>query len=138
MIGVQGQLWSETVRGGDWMEHYLFPKMFGMVERAWNGDSTLTHQAYNRIIDTHEFPYLDRKGVNYHMRQPGIKADGNHALMNSPYPDAEIRYTLDGTEPSPSSALYEGAVAIPEGTREIRARLYYRGKESVTSILPLK
>ncbi|MBD5376299.1 MAG: family 20 glycosylhydrolase [Bacteroides sp.] len=138
VIGVQGQLWSETVRGGDWMEHYLFPKMFGMVERAWNGDSTLTHQTYNRIIDTHEFPYLDRKGVNYHMRQPGIKADGNHALMNSPYPAAEIRYTLDGTEPSPGSALYEGAVAIPEGTREIRARLYYRGKESVTSILPLK
>ncbi len=138
VIGVQGQLWSETVRGADWMEFYLFPKMFGMVERAWNGDSTLTHPAFNQIIDLQEFPYLDRKGINYHMRQPGIKAEGGKALMNSPYVGAEIRYTLDGSEPSAASALYTGPVVIPAGTHEIRARLYHRGKESVTSILPLK
>lgn len=137
VIGVQGQLWSETVYTPEWMEHYLFPKMLGMAERAWNSDTTYTRPDFNQVIDLKELPYLDRKGVNFHMRQPGIKAENGKALMNSPYEGAEIRYTLDGSEPSSASTLYTGPVAIPAGTSEIRARLYHKGKESVTSILPL-
>lgn len=135
VIGVQGQLWSETVRGPEWMELYLFPKMLGMAERSWNSDTTYSHAAFNRVLDRHELPYLVGRGVNIHMRQPGIKVDGGKLLINSPYEGGVIRYTLDGSEPTKESPEYTGAVALPAGTKEVRARLYHLGKESVTSIL---
>ena len=36
IIGVQGQLFSETIRNFDMVEYYLLPKIFGLVERGWN------------------------------------------------------------------------------------------------------
>ena len=33
--GIQGQLWAETVKGEEMLEYYLYPKMLGLVERAW-------------------------------------------------------------------------------------------------------
>ncbi|MCH5318798.1 MAG: family 20 glycosylhydrolase [Paramuribaculum sp.] len=138
VVGVQGQLWSETVRGPEWLEYYLFPKMLGMVERSWNGDTTYTEQDYNQIIDLVEMPFLDGRDTNYRIRQAGIKkgADGK-IMMNSPYRDATIRYTTDGSEPSPESAVYSKPIDVPNGTKTIKAKLFHRGKESVSSILRL-
>ena len=53
--------------------------------------------------------------------------------MNSPYEKAVIRYTLDGSEPTINSPIY--TKPIKTDAKEIRARLYYLGKESVTTIL---
>ena len=138
VVGVQGQLWSESVRGGDWLEYYLFPKMLGMVERSWNADTTYTDKEFNQLIDLREMPSLNDKGINFRLRQAGIKkADDGTILMNSPYKDAVIRYTLDGTDPTENSAVYSGPVTIDGNVDQVRARLYHRGKESVTSILYL-
>ncbi|GMQ24123.1 family 20 glycosylhydrolase [Algoriphagus sp. oki45] len=38
ILGVSGQLWTETVKSPEMMEYYLLPKMLGYVERAWAGD----------------------------------------------------------------------------------------------------
>lgn len=138
ILGVQGQMWAETMRSPEWMEYYLFPKMFGLVERSWNADSTINHAKYNKIIDEREMPALEAKNINFRMRQPGIKlSEDGKILMNSPYPKGVIRYTLDGSEPSATSATYSGPVD-PAGAKEVRARLYHHGKESVTTIQPLE
>lgn len=137
VIGVQGQLWSETVRGPEWMEHYIFPKALGMAERAWNSDTTYSRAAFNRVLESHELPYLTGRGVNVHMRQPGIKIADGKALMNSPYAGGVIRYTLDGSEPTAQSPEYIAPVTIPAGTKEVRAKLFYLGKEGVATLQPV-
>ena len=43
-------------------------------------------------------------------------------------PEAEIRYTTDGTDPGPNSALYTGPFRVSERT-EIRARVFKKGHE---------
>ncbi len=136
IVGVQGQLWSETVFTPEWMEHYLFPKMLGMAERAWNSDTTYTHPQFNLVLDRVEIPYLQRNGVNFHMRQPGIKVVDGKIRMNSPYPGAQIHYTLDGSEPTLDSPLYKEPLPAT-GVKQVRARIYHRDKKSVTSILNL-
>lgn len=136
VIGVSGQMWAETMRSPEWMDYYLFPKMLGVVERGWNADTTYTHATYNRVIAEREFPELDAKGINYRMRMPGIKAVDGKVLMNSPYEGAVIRYTLDNSEPTAQSPVYEGPVDAGSA-KTVRARLYHRGKESATSILYL-
>lgn len=49
------------------------------------------------------------------------------AHLLSPNPDAEIRYTIDGTDPDESSALYTDPVPVIQGT-EIRAKAYLTNK----------
>jgi hexosaminidase len=39
IIGLQGELWSETVKGGEMLEYYYLPKMLGLAERAWCGQA---------------------------------------------------------------------------------------------------
>ena len=34
--GIQAQLFSETIGGFDMIQYYIFPKIFGLVERGWN------------------------------------------------------------------------------------------------------
>lgn len=43
--------------------------------------------------------------------------------------DVEIRYTLDGTEPTSESPLYENAIQAPkQGAFEVKAAAFYEGK----------
>ena len=35
ILGLQAQLWSETVKGQDMMEYYVLPKLFAFAEREW-------------------------------------------------------------------------------------------------------
>ncbi len=35
IVGMQGELWSENIRTAADLEYLAFPKMFGLVERAW-------------------------------------------------------------------------------------------------------
>lgn len=137
VIGVSGQMWAETMRSPEWMDYYLFPKMLGLAERGWNADTTYTHAEFNRIINEREFPELDDMGINYRMRLPGIKVIDGKIHMNSPYPDAVIRYTIDDTEPTNESAVYSSPIPV-NSVHTVRARLYHRGKESVTSILRIE
>lgn len=136
IIGVQGQMWAETMRSPQWMERYLFPRILALAERAWNSSATYNDAQFNRLLGEREIPALAAKGVRFHLRQPGAIMKDGKILMNSPYPEAEIRYTLNGSNPSSKSALYTGPFD-PGKAKQIRARLFYKGSESVTTILNL-
>lgn len=36
ILGIQGELWSETIKGEQMMQYYIFPKIVGLAERAWD------------------------------------------------------------------------------------------------------
>lgn len=132
IIGLSGQVFAETLRSPEQLESYLFPKMFGLAERAWNSDETYTNAQFNKLIAEKELPAFGND-CNFHLRQPGIMSNKSTVKMNSPYEKAIIRYTLDGSEPTIDSPIY--TKPIKTDATEIRARLYYLGKESVTTIL---
>ena len=134
IIGLSGQVFAETLRSSEQLESYLFPKMFGLAERAWNADETYTSAQFNKLIAEKELPAFGND-CNFHLRQPGIMSNKSTIKMNSPYEKAVIRYTLDGSEPTTNSPIY--TKPIKTDASEIRARLYYLGKESVTTILYL-
>lgn len=146
IIGIQAQLWTETVRSTDMVEYYIFPKLYGLVERAWNAspiweqdteDSAYLHalNQYMTKISLNELPYLAAQKVNFRLRQPGVKIDNGILYANSIYPNAEIRYTTDGSEPNQQSALWTEPIAC-EST-QVRAKVFYQGKTSVASKLRL-
>ena len=79
IIGVQGQLWTETIRKFDHVTYYIFPKALGLFERGWNAtpvwagttaaDDPAFTQDFDRffsIVTAHEYPYYDQLGIAYH------------------------------------------------------------------------
>lgn len=82
IIGVQAQLWTETVRSFDHVTSYVFPKVCGVFERAWNASPSWegTTQAddpaflqeldrYYSTVVSHEIPYYDEMQIAYRQRK---------------------------------------------------------------------
>lgn len=147
IIGVQAQLWGETLRNFSEVEKLLIPKIFGVAERGWNstpewsGDSASMTQArknYNINIGIWELPMLHKRGYNFHLAQPGIIVEDSKLYVNSQYRIEEVRYTFDGSEPTLNSPLWTEPVAVPSDCKLVKAKAYYLGKQSVSTYLFLK
>lgn len=132
VAGISGQLFAETVRTRSGIERYLLPRMLGLAERAHNVKPTLDDSEYFGTL-TGEMERWARDGRNFYLRQPGIRLRDGKIEMNSAYSAGEIRYTLDGSEPTDVSPLYDGPFDA-DGIMQVRARLFYGPAASVTSI----
>ena len=129
VLGIQGQLFAETVRNLATVQTHLFPKVYGLAERAWNADTTYSNSRFNHIIYSRMLPRLAASGTSFHLRAPGMVVKEGKVEINSPYPGAVIRYTTDGSEPTENSAEYVSPISA---RGEVRAALYYMGERSVT------
>ena len=144
IIGVQAQLWGETLRNFKQVEYLLLPKILGLVERGWNataawmGDEQAMRDeraAYNLNIAAYELPAMAKRGYNFRVPQPGIKIIAGKIHANAQYPNTQVRFTTDGSEPTASSPLWTAPVTLPAGCTVVKARAFFMGKESVTSNL---
>jgi len=143
--GLQAQLWAETVRNFEQIEYHLFPKILGLVERAWNAEPawavpTLDNQlyekakkAYNAQIAQFELPRFAKRGVNFRLAQPGIILQNGLLYANNTIPGAIIRYTIDGSNPNENSPVW--TEPIPCDAKKVKAQAFYLGKKSLTIIL---
>ena len=143
IIGVQGQLFAETIRSFEGVEYLLFPKLMGLAERGWNAhpaweslSGTKEQQAFNQAlalyyekISKDEMPYWAKNGINFRLPQPGLLMKDGNLYANVAIEGAEIRYTTDGTEPTTQSALWTEPVKCDATV--IKAKAFYQGKESL-------
>ena len=147
IIGVQAQLWGETLRSFDEVQYMLLPKMMGVSERAWTAvpewskdlnDAAAYNEArhqYNLKIGTRELPLLRGMGYNFRVGPPGIKMVDGMLHINTQYPDELVTYTLDGSEPTIESPRWTKPVKVASQPQVIKAKAFYLGKESVTTYL---
>ena len=147
IIGVQAQLWGETLRSFDEVQYMLLPKMMGVSERAWTAmpewSKNLTdNQAYNEArhqynlkIGTRELPLLKGMGYTFRVGPPGIKLVDGKLMINTQYPDELVTYTLDGSEPTVDSPRWTAPVPVKTQPQVIKAKAFYLGHESVTTYL---
>ena len=141
VIGMNAQLWGEVIRSFSQVEWQIYPKIYGLAERAWNNRSHLTLGDYNQLVYQVFIPQLAASGRNFHIQQPGIKQvaveneqlqlDKSHVLiaMNKVMEGGTILYCLDDGEWRP----YSNTMAIPASTKIIKAKVQYLGKESNTT-----
>ena len=132
IIGIQAQLWGETLRNFDQVQYMMLPKMMGVSERAWT--AAPRHQ-YNLKIGTRELPLLNSMGFNFRVGPPGIKVADGMLLINTQYPDEMVTYTLDGSEPTIDSPRWTAPVPVKTQPQVIKAKAFYLGHESVTTYL---
>lgn len=129
ILGIQAQLWGETILGPEMLEYSLLPKLAGFAESAWakeriwetTPDKQLREKqiaedwnAFANALAVHELPRLSVLfgGYNYRIPPPGALLKNNKLFANTEYPGLIIRYTTDGTEPDEKSPVYSEAVDV--------------------------
>jgi len=154
ILGIQGQLWSETVKGQDMLEYYIFPKMLGLVERAWAKDPSWTSiedpterfaaqdKDWNQFasrLGYFELPKLTflNGGVNYRIAAPGAIFKDGKLNVNTNFPGVIFRYTVDGKEPTETSTEYKSPISVSGKVIKIVA-FNIKGRASLTTTVAIK
>lgn len=122
VLGIQGQIWSETVRGPKMLQEYLFPRIIAIAERAWtvppSWETVADEDRRDEMIEagyaefvatlgTRELPRLDTQGIGYYLPRPGVKKVDGKLHANTEFASLTIRYTTDGRDPTSSSPEYK-------------------------------
>ena len=131
VIGMNAQLWGEVIRSFAQVEWQIYPKIYGLAERAWNNRSALTLGDYNRLVYEVFVPQLAANGSNFHIQQPGIQHTDNLLTINKVMLEGTILYRFDQGDWN----IYNQPIAIPSETKIIKAKIQYLGKESNTTWL---
>ena len=70
-----------------------------------------------------EYKILNHLGVNYRVPTPGAKVEEGMLFANVAFPGLEIRYTLDGNEPTSESMLYTNPISV-KGKKEVKLAVF--------------
>jgi hexosaminidase len=129
VLGIQGQIWCETIKGPDMLQYYVYPKQISLAERAWapqpswaqhaelESHDQSAQEAWNEFanrLGQRELPRLDSLfgGTRYRLPPPGAVVDNGRLSASAEYPGLVIRYTTDGSDPTASSTKYSSPVAV--------------------------
>ena len=124
IVGVQGAMWSETLKGPQQMEYMILPRLTALAENAWAKNpewATETDTAkaadlynkawskYNNQLGLRELPRLDKYagGFNYRIPFAGAIVKDGRVYANVQFPGLIIRYTTNGQEPTITSRIYQ-------------------------------
>ena len=129
ILGLEAQLWSETIKGREMIEYYMLPKLIGFSESAWAAQrkwetienrrmrESAAGEEWNVFANTlgqKELPRLSymNGGYDYRIPVPGAIIEQGILHANIAFPGLTIRYTSDGSEPNEQSAVYSHPVKV--------------------------
>lgn len=135
IAGLQAPLWSEIITSPERMEYLLLPKLYGLAERAWaaapvwasDPDAGKADELYAaewsvflNMVGKRELPRASHYagGFAYRIPTAGVVKQAGKLHANVQLPGFDIRYTIDGSEPTEQSMRYteplaaEGIVAF--------------------------
>ncbi len=112
VLGAQGNVWTEYMPTEKVAEYRVLPRMTALSEVLWSPKEKRNETDFISRLQ----PFLDwlsENNYNFHIPAPEgmmskmIFIDSVRVKLVNPWPFARIRYTLDGSDPSVSSDLYE-------------------------------
>ena len=123
IIGIQSQIWSETIVSEDILDYMFMPNILVFSQKAWSDDSSWTkipdkelrkttlNNEWNKFrnnIGQRVLPMVDNVfgGLSYDLPKPGGIILNDSLFANSAFPGLHIKYTLDGTVPNSDSTNY--------------------------------
>ena len=138
IIGVQANIWTEYMPTYRQIEYMALPRMAALSETQWSQPEQKDYDSFKqRLLGL--FHQYDLAGYNYakHLYNVDINVDADtkwHELVAhlTTAGNADIRYTLDGTQPTANSTLYTGPIHLQKPA-SISAVAFRDGKASRVS-----
>lgn len=130
ILGGQANVWTEYMSTTDQVEYMAYPRAIALAEVLWSPQDMRDWRSFTARLPS-ELQQLDRLGINYRLPDvTGLERDrltlGTDDVieLGVALRNADIRYTLDGTDPDPSSRRYEGPfeIDLQRGPVTVRAR----------------
>jgi hexosaminidase len=131
VLGLQGAVWTEHIRTEARVEWMALPRIAAVAETAWSGADGRSWtdflrrlapmmQRYRDLgVDAADSVFAVAMAVERHADDARVVLS-NQAGWEAPGMDGLIRYTLDGTEPTPRSPSYHAPLVV-HGAMQLRA-----------------
>ena len=151
IIGVQSQIWSETIRNEGILDYMFMPNIIVFSQKAWSHDNSWMDISNNDIkrekidqdwnkfannIGQRVLPMVDNifGGLSYDLPKPGGKIMNDTLYANTVFPGLNIKYTLDGSNPNESSQTFISPIKIDESD-VVNLRLFDNNGRGGNSII---
>ena len=119
LLGAQANLWTEYVPTMEHAEYMIFPRIIALSEAVWSERKNMEWTDFQYRLSQH-YKLLQRLNVNYCRPSDRLEikplidapAGSTSITLSSEQYKPTIRYTLDGSKPTSSAALYEGPFIV--------------------------
>jgi hexosaminidase len=134
ILGGQGNVWTEYIPTPEHAEYMSTPRMTALAEVLWSPKEKLDWDSFRERLN-YQFDRFDAMGINY--------SEGSYAVdfvtdfdeeqnqfvvkMESEQYKPDIRFTIDGNDPTPESQVYTDPLTI-NTTTTIKAGIFEDGK----------
>jgi hexosaminidase len=137
VLGLQANIWTEHIQNEQRVEWMALPRAAAVAEIAWSPAPGPNGRNWENFLQrlVALFGRYQASGLHYADSAFGIAASVSRETEPpaagvrvelahvTELPHAVIRYSLDGTDPTPASAQYSSALHLQDGT-ELRAATY--------------
>lgn len=142
LMGVQGSMWTEFCNKPEDVDYLLFPRLAAVAEVAWTQPDKKDWALFLKGMDRYN-EHLAEKGIVYARSMYNIqhKVTPENGVLQVKLecirPDVEIRYTVDGSEPTASSSLYTDSLTVT-AAQTIKSATFAQGEQmGQTLVLPI-
>ena len=111
IIGIQGNIWTEYMQNDERRDYQAFPRAIALAETGWTMDENKNWKNFcQRMVE--DFARMDVMNIKASRSffdasiNTRVYNDTLKVVLESFYPEAEIRYTTDGSTPTAKSSLY--------------------------------
>jgi hexosaminidase len=115
LLGVQGNVWSEHIRTFERVEWMSFPRAAAVAEMGWTAPAQRHWEDFLQRMPA-LFASYDALGVPHADSAFAVLAqrvEGAKLALSTQAKLGAIRYTLDGSDPVPSSPTYTQPLPLP-------------------------